>query len=404
MTSVPITIIGGGVIGCAIAYQLSQQLNEDIFVIEKNSSINSENQSSRTSGVIHAGIYYSMDKKPLKAKFCVEGNNLLYQFCEKYDVPHKCTGKLVVASDQREEEFLEDLMNTARENNVPDVKVISGKEVKALEENVNATSALYVPSSGIVEATNLVRKFQFLAESNGVSFVTGHKVVNIESKQDSFKIKTSSGQFEEEFETKYLINCAGLYSDEIAKMVNPKSSYVIDPQRGESAKFYKSRRNDVGLSGMNIYPVPCGYYKSTGKLANVTLSEFKKLENENKIAKSLGVHLTPTFDFIDNDYVVGNTVTIGPVKTIGIDKEDYGHNLKEEIVYLNMIKNYFPNLKEDDIQLHQTGIMAVAKDHQDYIITHDSECPNCINLIGIDSPGLTSSLAIAQHVNKLMNL
>ncbi|MFH1396802.1 MAG: NAD(P)/FAD-dependent oxidoreductase [archaeon] len=404
MISVPITVIGGGVIGCAIAYQLSQELDEDIFVIEKNSSITSENQSSRNSGVIHAGIYYPKDKKPLKAKFCVKGNEMLYDFCEKFDVPYKRTGKLVVASNQHENEYLEDLMNTAAENNVPGVKIISGKEAKSLENNVTVTSALYAPSSGIIEATSLVRKLQFLSEDKGVEFVTGHKVVDIESKQGSFKIKTSSGQFKEEFETKYLINCAGLYSDEIARMVNPKSSYVIESHRGESAKFYKSKRKNIWMTGMNVYPVPCGYYKDTGELAEVNLSEFKKLEEENKIAKSIGVHLTPTFDFVGEKHVIGNTVTIGPIKTIDINKEDYGNNLKGKSVYLNMVRKYFPNLEESDIQLHQTGIMAVAKNNLDYVISRDLEYPNCVNLIGIDSPGLTSSLAIAKYVKDLMDL
>jgi len=106
---VQITIIGGGVTGCAAAYELSKNYGDNVVVIERNRQINGENQSSRNSGVIHSGIYYSKKEGPLKAKLCVEGNRMLYQFCTKYNIPHKKTGKLLVATDRLEEEYLEDI-------------------------------------------------------------------------------------------------------------------------------------------------------------------------------------------------------------------------------------------------------------------------------------------------------
>ena len=125
---IPITIIGGGVCGCAVAYELSKLPLGDIALLERNPKIRGENQSSRNSGVIHAGIYYSRDKEPMKARFCVEGNRLLYEFCEEYGIPHKRTGKLVVATNPMEEEYLEDTLRIAQENGVPGVERIDGKK------------------------------------------------------------------------------------------------------------------------------------------------------------------------------------------------------------------------------------------------------------------------------------
>jgi len=214
--TVPITIIGGGAVGCAIAYELSRRVDDEIFLLERNRKIRGENQSSRNSGVIHAGIYYPKKKGPLKARFCVEGNKMLYEFCAEHNVPHKKTGKLVVATNHREEEYLEDVLAVSLDNSVPGVTRISGEEAKAMEPNVNATSAIHVPTSGIIEPTEYVSRLHHLAETNGVAFVTGNKVIHITPKGKLFEVTTKSGGDIDTFETKVLINAAGLYSDEIA--------------------------------------------------------------------------------------------------------------------------------------------------------------------------------------------
>src|SRR3989304_7787297 len=173
---VQITIIGGGVIGCVVAYELSRKSNQNIAVIEKNNQINGENQSSRNSGVIHAGVYYPRNKGPLKAKLCVEGNEMLYRFCVRHNIPHKRTGKLIVSTDTLEEEYLKDTYITAEDNGIPGMEMLDGREVNRFEPNVRAISALYVPTSGIIEPTSLVVKLFRLAESNGVMFLVGNEV------------------------------------------------------------------------------------------------------------------------------------------------------------------------------------------------------------------------------------
>ncbi|HEX7561088.1 MAG TPA: FAD-dependent oxidoreductase, partial [Candidatus Humimicrobiaceae bacterium] len=248
-----ITIIGAGAVGCAIANEISGAVDGEIVVIEKNSQINGENQSSRNSGVIHAGIYYPDDIGPLKARLCVEGNSLLYEFCRANSVPFAKCGKLVVATNELEEEYLEDVRRISEKNEVPGVELIDKSRIKKLEPNISGKSALYVPTSGIIEATSFVNTLYRQAESKGVIFLTGNKVTGImpDGTGERFELSLESINQTEKFMTRILINSAGIFSDEIAKLLNPESPYIIDPIKGESAKFYSFKRNNINLSGMS---------------------------------------------------------------------------------------------------------------------------------------------------------
>ena len=185
---VEIAIIGGGVVGCSVAWMLSETF-ENIFLFERNPGIGKgENQSSRNSGVVHSGIYYDRETRPLKARLCVEGNRLLYDFCRRYDVPAVKTGKLVVACNKEEERVLDFYLERALENGVEGCRLISASEIRSLEPNVRGVSALLVPSSGIVEPTALVRKLAALAENRGVQFMVGTRVTDIVPESGVFRL------------------------------------------------------------------------------------------------------------------------------------------------------------------------------------------------------------------------
>ncbi len=397
---VKITIIGAGVVGCAIAYQLSKKYDE-IFVIEKNPRVTAENQSSRNSGVIHAGIYYPKDESPLKAKLCVAGNRMLYDFCQEFDVPFKQTGKLVMATEDWQLDYLRDAFQIAQENGVSGAKIISAEAAKQMEPNIHCIQAAYFPTSGIVEPTQLVYRLYTLASQNGGYFLTQTEVIDIKPKNGYFEIATKSGNQIELFETEILINSAGLYSDEIARMIDPDCPYEIFPVRGEMAQFYKSRRQEIFHAGMNLYPVPHPL-DASGKKLVMPFNDFQKLFKAKKVLKTVGVHLTPTFDLIEGQYEIGNTVTIGPATKSVLDKEDYTHDLYPPEYYFKLVRPFFPNLKVGDISLHQTGIQAKLKNQFDWVIEPDKKHPRCIQLIGIDSPGLTGCLAIGRYVEELL--
>ena len=219
MDKIPALIIGGGVVGLAIAYEMAKT-GQEVFLVEKNPRINSENQSSRNSGVIHAGINYQSESEPLKAGLCVEGNALMYEFCRKFGVPHAKTGKLVVATNRMEEEYLDYVLETAKDNGVPDIEMITGKRAKEMEPNVNATSALYFPTSGIIEPTRLVKTLETLAKEQKANIAIGNEVLGIRPGSDGFEVTIRTGKKVYTINTDILINSAGIYSDEITRMIN----------------------------------------------------------------------------------------------------------------------------------------------------------------------------------------
>ena len=389
-----VTIAGAGVVGCAISYELSKELNGNIVVIEKNNSVKGENQSSRNSGVIHAGIFYDKTFGPLKSRLCVEGNRMLYDFCERTMVPYRRCGKLVVATNQLEEEYLEDVIRIADENGTEGIEVLDKKQAKEMEPNISAVSAVHVPSSGIVEPTGLVEAFSRLAQDNGAIFLTSNELTAITpDKKDGFEIEIKSASGKEKFKTKIFINSAGLFSDDVAKMLDPGSIYEMEPVKGEAAKFFPSRRSGINLNGKSIYPVPFGYLPD-GERLNVPFKQFLELFRQHKVTKSVGVHLSPTFD------TAGNFM-IGPAYSKPESRHDYKPFRTEEY-FLEKVLPFFPGLRLEDISLYQAGIRAKLKDHYDFVIERDSNYPAFINLTGIDSPGLTSSPAIAKYVTKIV--
>jgi L-2-hydroxyglutarate oxidase LhgO len=399
-----ITIIGGGVIGLSIAYELSNIFDGEINLVEKNEKIAGDNQSTRNSGVIHAGIYYDKKIVPKKARFCVKGNQLLYEFCKKYKVPHKRVGKLVVATNHDEIEYLADTLRIARENNVPDIRMVDSIFVKKLEPNVNCVAALYCPSSGVIDPVSYIKKLHGLIKKNKTMVYKKNKVMDIFPFNDGFKVTIQSGNHWETFATDIIINSAGINSDIIAGLVNPENPYKIVPIKGEAVKFLKTQNSNLFTSGMNIYPTPHGIYveKEKGGKAKLPFSEFVELYQKGIIKKSLGVHLTP---LVTKDkksrFKLSDEITIGPALRANCGKEEYEHTYDKNH-YVQSVKSFFPNILEGHLDFYQTGILAMSKGHPDFIIENDPNHGNFINLMGIDSPGLTSSLAIGKYVCKVI--
>lgn len=399
-----VVIIGAGAVGCAIAYTLAKTGKYRIIVLEKNDTVPGRNQSARNAGVIHGGIYYPKDREPLKAQLCVRGNALLYEFCDRYHVPHKNVGKLVIATNPQQEEYLEYILNIAKENGVPGIKMITGEEVRRLEPNVRASCALHVPSSGLLEPDALVSAYASLAKLHGAVFVTGTEVTNVRANKQGLTVEATRTPSRKDspfmkglsFSADVLINAAGLWSDDIARMTDPTLPYTIDPVRGELAMYTSEVDTAVG---MNIYQAPYGYWNDTGEKADVPVAEFERLMKEGKITRTVGVHLTPTFEKVrTGGWKVSKAVAVGPLKTVGKGKDNYEGDRRKSEDYIQKVSHFFPTLQADALSGRYTGIMAVLPDHYDFVIQRDKIHANVIHLIGIDSPGLTSSLAIGEYV------
>ncbi len=367
-----IVIIGGGVVGCAIARALSVRW-DDIFLLEALPKLGM-GASSRNSGVIHSGLYYPPSS--LKAKHCVRGNRLTYDFCRTNGVPHRNIGKLVVASSPAEAEKLSTLIDNGRANGVENLRILDRAAIRAREPHVEGYQAIEVPSTGILSSEDLVKAYARLAADQGANIVTNAKVERLESLPHGFRVFSTVG----EIETRCLVNSAGLFSDEIAAMMGSKmAEHRIYPVRGEYCELVRSKQN--WINGL-VYPMP------------------------HSDGVSLGTHLTKT--------LWGN-VLLGPTAKYIDDKNDYERNRIPVEEFARGAKQLLPDIEPADLVPAYSGIRAklmpppnaipagIKRKVVDFIIQPDPQFPCVIQLIGIESPGLTSAPAIAEHVTSLVS-
>jgi len=370
MDQANILIIGGGVVGCAIARAVSERW-QDVFLVEQFPKLGMAT-STRNSGVNHSGIYYP--KNSLKARHCVEGNRLTYDFCKKHSVPFRHTGKLVVAANAHEEEELVALKKRGEDNGVEGLRIISPVEIRVREPFIKGVAALDVPSTGIVSAEELVHAYARVATNQGANIVTRAQVVSLEPARDTIRVGLRIGDEEdsqrETIEAKCVINAAGLFADEVAALLG-NHSWRIYPVRGE----YCEIRGPQSLLIKNlVYPLP------------------------HTDGLSLGVHFTKT---------LWGTVLVGPTATYVEGKDNYEKNRLPISAFAESAKTLLPEIEERDLQLGYSGLRPKlvppgGKGIADFVITRDSNVPQAIHLVGIESPGLTAAPAIAEHVSKLV--
>ncbi|MEA1939245.1 MAG: NAD(P)/FAD-dependent oxidoreductase [Candidatus Caldatribacteriota bacterium] len=359
-----VVIIGGGVVGCAIARELSRY-KISVALLEKEADVG-WGISCRNSGVVHAGFNY----KPgtLRAQLCVKGNRSFAKLCQELDVPYKKIGKVVVAQKKEEVEELKRLKTQGEKNGVEELEIIDSDKLKKLESNVKGIAALYSPETAITSPYLLTIALAENALRNGVSFFLNTEVKNIAKLRNSnFKINTNKG----EFTSSYVINSAGLYSDKVAHMVE-KDKYRIYPCRGE---YYVLDKNASWIINRLIYPVP-----KAG-------------------SGGLGIHFTPTID--------GN-ILIGPSNEY-IKQKD---NLSTTSQIMKMLsaetQKFLPLISSRDIIRSYSGIRAKQAPpseggYWDFVIEESNSVNNFINLIGIESPGLASAQPIAKKVVGIIN-
>ena len=234
-----VIIVGGGIIGCAIALELASEGRYDSIFLCERSRYLGDGTSTRNSYVIHAGIYY--EPGSMKARFCVEGNRATYEFCRRYGVDCLNTGKLIVASQEEEIVQLEALQKKGRLNGAPSLEILGAAEIRKMEPNIHAVAALHSPSTGVFDVAQCFRVIEGLLFERGVTVLKSTKVVGVEPSNGSFRVVTDSRG---EVGARVLVNAAGLFSDEIANMLG--ADHTIHPCRGDYFTLAESRS---GLSG-----------------------------------------------------------------------------------------------------------------------------------------------------------
>ena len=368
-------VIGAGVVGLALARQLAMA-GDEVIVLEAADIIGS-GTSSRNSEVIHAGIYYAKDS--LKARFCVSGKAKLYEYCAAHGVDHRNCGKLIVATSAEELEILDGIKTKAAANGVDDLYEISAEEAMAQEPALSCTGALVSPSTGIIDSHGLMLAYQGDAEDHGAVIAFNSRAIGGRVLADGIAIRVADGAGSEmELACTRLINAAGLYAQPLARTIDG-----LDPATVPS--LYYCKGNYFSLAGKQpfsqlIYPVPA--------------------------SASLGVHLT-----VD----LGGQARFGPDQQ-WLDGEvedlyqpiDYVVEPNRGAVFYEAVRRYYPALPDDSLQPAYSGMRPKLQRPgggvEDFLIQGPNShgVAGLINLYGIESPGLTSSLAIAEHVGALL--
>lgn len=369
MEKVGVVIVGAGVVGLAIASEIAR-IDCEIYILEKEKTYG-QGGSSRNSEVVHAGIYYP--KGSLKAELCVEGNALIYRICEK-GIAHSKIGKIIVATNEAEVKQLEELLRQGLENGARDLELIDEDRIRELEPEVRATTAIYSPSTGIIDIHGLMDHFYREARRNSVidPLVLNTEVTGLHQKGDGYVVEMVSGGEVFSVEARVVINAAGLHADRVAEMAGmdiEKEQYRIHWCKGD----YFSLRGKPPAR-MLVYPVP----PTDGV--------------------SLGIHTVPDLT---------GRLKFGP-NAYYVDEIDYKVESNRDDFWRDIV-SYLPSVRKEDLHPDMSGIRSKlqgpGEPFRDFVIRHEKDkgFPGLINLIGIESPGLTCAPAIAEIVREMVD-
>jgi L-2-hydroxyglutarate oxidase LhgO len=354
-------IIGAGVVGLAIARRLARSGHE-VLVLEANDSFGME-ISSRNSGVIHAGIYYPPGT--LKSRSCIRGKQLLYDYCEQRQVPHQCCGKLIIATREDEHDQLKALQDNALRAGLADLKWLDKSGVRTLEPDIRASAAVLSPSTGIIDVHELMLALLADLEASGGSLVTNSRVLGGTPGNDCIELKINDGD-EYTVAAKTVVNTAGHGARTVAQ------------------GFAAVENRHVPV----IYPIRGHYYEYAGKLP------FSRLVYPVPGLTGLGIHVT---------HDLAGQFRFGP------DSEycqtlDYHFDESGKSLFARAIRNWYPQLDESRLQPGYVGIRPSLQSHgeasRDFVVSGpgDHGVTGLVNLFGIDSPGLTACMALAEEV------
>ncbi|MCB1739154.1 MAG: NAD(P)/FAD-dependent oxidoreductase [Gammaproteobacteria bacterium] len=361
METVECIVVGAGVVGLAIARALARA-GREVIVLEAEDAIGTQ-VSSRNSGVIHAGIYYPQDS--VRARVCVRGKRMLYDFCAEHGVHHQRIGKLIVANDVSQLEALDALKVKAELNGVNDLRRLQPAEAEALEPSLSIAGALLSPSTGIIDVHELMLAYQGDAEAHGAMVVLNTPCLGGELRDGAIIVDTG-GEEAMRLQCRVLVNAAGLGAQRVASGLRGFEPTLIPP-------LYPAKGNYFGLNGRSpfshlIYPMPDGAW--------------------------LGVHVT-----LD----LGGRCRFGP-DLHWVDDLDYDVDMDQMDAFYASIRRWWPELPDGALYPDYSGIRPKlyprGETASDFMIQTDAihGVPGLVNLFGIESPGITSSMAIAEDL------
>jgi L-2-hydroxyglutarate oxidase LhgO len=362
MEDIDVAIVGAGVTGLASARAIAAA-GFSTCVLERHPRPGLDT-STHNSGVIHAGLYYPPGS--LKARLCVEGARLLYEFCAAHDVPFARAGKLVVAADTGEIQQLERLLAIGTANGVEGLTMVDADFIRSREPHVGGVAALFSPATGIVDAESLVRALLRVATAAGAIFLPAASLVAADRTAEGVVLRTER----ETLRARQVVNAAGLFADDVSSRLGGER-FTIYPARGEYAALTPAKRSWVNAL---VYPLP------------------------HTDGHGLGVHLVRT---------TGGEVWLGPTVRYQSRKDDYEEDRLPVEAFLEPARRLLRNVELADLRLSGSGIRAklAAPDQvfADFMIRRDTVNPAVVQAAGIESPGLTSCLAVGRLVAEIVS-
>ncbi|KAF9206529.1 hypothetical protein BGZ49_002299 [Haplosporangium sp. Z 27] len=398
-------VIGGGIVGLAIAERLTAREAGSTLLVEKN-YLTGQETSSRNSEVIHAGIYYPPDS--LKTKLCIRGNELMYDFCEKYNVEHRQTTKWVVGQNDSDLEYLEALSKKAQDLLLPTKRmpgppsfIINEKQMKQQEPHVQGKAALVSPRTGIVDAHGLMSTLEARIQDQGGDIILQCKVTNIERlyNQQSeggggFRVDMTTPAGEVTIKAATVINSAGLHADRVYNLLKQPSSTQYAKEL--ESTDHNIKNSEYPLPPFKLYYCKGHYYGYSGQALVSRLI----YPVPDKHLTSLGTHLT--LDLSGRMRFGPDVLFVEELENYAVDPSTVGSPESLEIVS-RVVGSYLPSINPSALYADYAGIRpklaGPGEPFRDFIIHHHG---GFVNLVGIESPGLTSSLAIAEYVEHLL--
>ena len=392
-TPYDVAIIGGGIVGSAVALALSQKPGLRLAILEAEDKL-AAHQTGHNSGVIHSGLYYKPGS--LKATNCIEGRESLYRFCQEHDIAHDRCGKIVVATQERELPALEALEQRGLANGLDGIRRIGPEEIRELEPEIAGISGLHVPQTGIVDYVGVTRKYAELVGQAGGDVLLGSRLRRLRRDTGGLVLETASGAYK----ARHLINCAGLQCDRVARLCGVDPGLRIVPFRGEYYEIIPERRH---LVKNLVYPVPDPRFPF------------------------LGVHFTR---------MIGGAVEAGPNAVLALRREGYRRfamSLRDIFSFLgfwgfwrmafkfwryglgetwrsfskrafvNALRKLMPELQMSDVHRAGAGVRAQALEPTGALVDDFRiiQAERMIHVLNAPSPAATASLAIGRHIARL---
>lgn len=385
-----ILIVGGGIVGLSNALALSNLKRLKITVIEAEPEV-ARHQTGNNSGVIHSGLYYKPGS--LKASNCVEGREKLYAFCQKYGIAHERCGKLVVATDESELPNLDELERRGVANGLKGLKRLNGDELKEYEPHVQGIAGLHVTETGIVDYIQVAQKMKSLIEEKGHAVLTSTRFEEMEKSPEYLVISTNR----ETIYTKYLVNCAGLYSDRIAAKCGLNPSVKIIPFRGE---YYIIKEEKRHLVKNLIYPVPDPAFPFLGVHFTRMIDGSVEAGPNAVLAFKREGYTKFSFSLRDSLETLTYPGFIRLAKTymkMGLS-EMHRSFVKE--AFVKALQKLIPEIQAEDVEPGGAGIRAQALQPDGKLVDdfRIMESERMIHVLNAPSPAATASLSIGERI------